>query len=166
MFVGRRFVRENAFIATDGGIGIGGVDPEDNSIRNIDSFLDMKEYAGSLRWNFGTGSVQPFAKVGCGWARYRLENVTVGNVPLPTPNSDRINNFVWHWGPWLEWVPVRSHTPPPGGIDVGLRLDPTDYRHGLGLSQIADPIDLALGNAASDTGVKRPSALLAITIGF
>ena len=60
----------------------------------------------------------------------------------------------------------KSSTPPPKGLDIGLRLDLSDYRHSLGLSQISDPITLALGNSAGDVGGKRPSIMLAIIIGF
>lgn len=165
-FVGRRFVSENAFNAVWGNLGQGLVPPGSRAVRQIQGKLDLMEYAGSLRWNFATKSVQPFAKLGYGWAWYRLDNVAIDGVPIPSPTSDRINNFVWHWGVGLEWLPIVGQVPPPRGLDIGLRLDISRFRHGLGLNQISDPIVLALGNAREDVGVVRHSLHIALIIGF
>ena len=113
-----------------------------------------------------TGSLQPFAKLGYGWAWYRLDDVAVDGVPIPTPRSDRISKFVWHWGVGVEWLPIVSYSPPPRGIDVGIRADFSTFRHGLGLEQISDPVTLALGTARASASVIRPSVMIALTIGF
>jgi hypothetical protein len=165
-FVGRRFVSENALVFLTGDLGYDVLNIAEANVYALRSDLEFFEYAGSLRWNFFTGSLQPFAKLGYGWAWYRLNNVGVDGVDIPTPKSDRISKFVWHWGVGIEWLPIVSYRPPPRGIDVGIRADFSTFRHGLGLEQISDPVTLALGDARASASVVRPSFLLALTIGF
>jgi hypothetical protein len=165
-FVGRRFVSENALLFLTGDMGLDVLNVAEANVYYLRSDLEFLEYAGSLRWNFLTGSLQPFAKLGYGWAWYRLDDVAVDGVPIPTPRSDRISKFVWHWGVGVEWLPIVSYSPPPRGIDVGIRADFSTFRHGLGLEQISDPVTLALGNARASASVIRPSVMIALTIGF
>jgi len=165
-FVGRRFVSENALAFTSGDLGLDLADKADQGVHSVTGRVGMIDYAGSLRWNFLTGSLQPFAKLGYGWAWYGLKDVGVDGEPLTLSDSDTISTFVWHWGLGIEWVPILSYAPPPRGIDVGLRLDFSNFHHALGLDQISDPLTLALGNTQGSTSVVRPSVLLALTIGF
>ncbi len=165
-FVGRRFVSENALVFLTGDLGYDLLNIAEANVYQLRSDLEFFEYAGSLRWNFLTGSLQPFAKLGYGWAWYHLDNVGVDGVDIPSPKSDRISKFVWHWGVGVEWLPIVSYRPPPRGIDVGIRADFSTFRHGLGLEQISDPVTLALGEARASASVVRPSVLIALTIGF
>lgn len=165
-FVGRRFVSENALAFISGDLGQDLADRQDASVHTMSGRIGMIDYSGSLRWNFLTGSLQPFAKLGYGWAWYGLKDVEVDGLRLSQPDSDTISTFVWHWGLGLEWLPILSYAPPPRGIDVGVRIDFSTFNHALGLDQISDPLTLALGNTKGSTSVVRPSVLLALTVGF
>jgi hypothetical protein len=162
--VGRKFVSENTFWTHNAGMS-GEVLDSDAQRAEITADIKLWEYAGSLRWNFGTGGFQPYGKLGYGWSWYRLEEVAVRGEFLPEPTSATINNFTWHYGLGLEWFLIRSFAPPPKGIDVGIRLEFTRQNHSLGLDQISDPVVLALGESAGG-GVTREAVILGISLGF
>ena len=164
--VGRRFVSENAFWVVTAGMDLELVDLNQEQNRsNVTSDLKIWEYAGSLRWNFGIGTFQPYGKLGYGWSWYKLKDTAVNGEVLSVADSDLINSFTWHYGLGLEWFLINSFAPPPRGIDVGFRVEWARYNHALNAEQISDPVVLALGEQQV-SGVTRNIFQLGLTLGF
>lgn len=164
-FVGRRFASENAFWAPSARIE-GVVQDASGQPRTLSAQLKMWEWAGSLRFNLARGTLQPYAKLGYGITWFRLENQALDNQPLGDPTSDTAHPFTWHWGVGIEWLPVSSFAPPPGGMEVGIRLEYARFDHSLDLGRFADPVVAALGSRSTDLRVARRAVSLAVTLGF
>jgi hypothetical protein len=143
------------------------------TFNNIDDFqiaadLNWWEYAGSLRYSFLTGAIQPYAKGGYGLSWYRLENVTTVGVPIPTPESDWVRQpsvfpfenllpNTWHIGAGLELIAVRGYGGLPAGIDFSLSAEWQYYTNKLGLDTTGIPIEelIQLGVSAEDLPRER-----------
>jgi hypothetical protein len=163
-YVGRRFVSENAFWAPRTTITTTALD-SGGERRDVTADLKMYEYAGSMRYNLKRGQVQPYAKLGYGITWFRLEEIAVGGVQIPTPKTTTAHPFTWHWGLGLEYVPIASFAPPPRGLDFGLRLEYAQYHHSLSMDKFVEPISV-LGQVPSDIDVTRQAVTASMTIGF
>jgi hypothetical protein len=165
LFVGKSFVSENLVKHVTGVVGerIALAGQTEPFVTEAD--LDLWEYAGSLRYSLATDRMQPFGRAGWGWSWYRLRNVSTQGEPLPTPDSPWVNNFTWHFGFGLEFLPIKGTGRGFGGLDAGVRGEMVWYRHRLGADQIADPIILAAGQVESGS-VTRRQLSLAITLSF
>jgi hypothetical protein len=97
---------------------------------------DMWEFAGSVRYNFLSDWILPFARLGYGWSWYRLANVNVDGVPLSTPTSDWFKQpsifppknlwpNEWLVGLGVEVLAFRSRHDLFHGADLGAKLDLT-----------------------------------------
>jgi hypothetical protein len=111
-YVGSRFVSENTIRNVRSGIhvGVGFTNIPDYT---YDADINYWEYAGSLRYGFTTGRLQPYVKGGYGWAWYRVENVAVDGIPLSPADAPWIGPSsvlpnVWHYGLGVELVPDRA----------------------------------------------------------
>lgn len=121
--------------------------------------LELWEYSGSLRYNFYTGALQPFAKLGYGASWYRLANARIGDEPFQEPRTPWVRKpsvfppenllpNTWHVGGGLEALPITSFAPFPKGLDVGIRASYAVYFHGLGLGRreiLSEQEDVTLG---------------------
>jgi len=174
-FMGKRFVSENTLRHSRSDIG------DDVSLTNrVDPFkirceLNMWEYAGSLRYNFATGNIQPFVKAGYGFSWYRLENLTADGELLENPNTPWIRKpslfppenllpNTWHYGFGIELIPYKSYAEIPRGIDIGLRLEFVNFYHSVGLD-----FEPWLGDVAEKVGdvkVWRENINFVLTISF
>jgi hypothetical protein len=165
LFVGKNFASENLVRHVTGVVGertalSGQAEP---FVTEAD--LNLWEYVGSLRYSLATDRLQPFGRAGWGWSWYRLEDVRTQGEVLPTPDSPWVNNFTWHYGFGLEFLPIKGTGRGFGGLDAGLRADMVWYRHSLGADQIADPIILAAGGVEGGS-VTRRQLSLAVTLSF
>ncbi len=164
-FVGRRFVSENAFWAPRATM-TAVVPDADGESRTISADLKMWEWAGSARVNFARGIFQPYGKLGYGVTWFRLENQALDGQLLDNPTSITANPFTWHWGLGIEWLLLAGADPPPGGLDLGLRLEYAQYSHSLQLDKFTPPVISALGQRNSGLRVGRSAWSLAVTVGF
>jgi hypothetical protein len=174
-FMGKRFMSENTLCHSRSDIG------DDVSLTNradpfkIRSELNMWEYAGSLRYNFVTGHIQPFVKAGYGLSWYRLENLIADGEPLEHPNTPWIRRpsffpfknllpNTWHYGFGIEVIPYKSYADIPRGIDIGLHLEFVNFYHSVGLD-----FEPWLGDVAEKVGdvkVWRENINFVLTISF
>jgi len=174
-FMGKRFTSENTLRHSRSDIG------DDVSLTNrADPFkilgeLNMWEYAGSLRYNFVKGNIQPFVKAGYGLSWYRLENIIADGEPLENPNTPWIRKpsffpfknllpNTWHYGFGIEVIPYRSFAEIPRGIDIGLRLEFVNFYHSVGLD-----FEPWLGDVAEKVGdvkVWRENINFVLTLSF
>jgi len=177
--VGRRFVSENRLRHSRSTIG------EDITYSNIAPVilraeLNMWEYSGSLRYNFGDGRVVPHARAGYGLSWYRLEKTSVNGMPLATPDSPWIRKptlspmtnllpNTLHVGAGVEWFVRRSRTPSlPAGFDLVLRADGALFFHDLGLNYENIPLEdlIQLGFRASTLPHARRISRGAFSLGL
>jgi len=165
LYVGRRFASENAFWVTHAGMSVSLVGG-DGEQHKVESELAMWEYAGSMRVNFSASTFQPYAKLGYGVTGYHLQDVRVNGAPIPTSESPSLHPFVWHYAVGLEWLPIASVAPPPRGMDIGLRIEFSQFRHDLQLDHITDPLLLALGQVSSSRGITRSAVQVALSVGL
>jgi hypothetical protein len=192
IFLGDRLVTENSIRhsrspVTNGGFTIatdpsGG--PPTAELFWIKADLNMWEYAGTLRYNLATKAVQPFLKAGYGLSWYRLEDTRVEFVSagdtlyldaaespwVRQPSLRGLDNLLpntWHVGLGLEWIPHRSVATFPKGLDFGLRVDYTLFRHKLGVGGdfIAPDLDIQAGEQVERT-ISRSSFQLGVTLSF
>ncbi len=164
LFLGRRFTSENTVRHSNGAVRA------DVTVSTLPGRfpltlnIDMWEYTGSLRYNIGTGSLQPFVKGGYGLSWYRVTDARFNGELLGDGTSRWVRRpgffhnvlpNTFHIGGGLEFIPVRS----VGGIDVGFRGDLTVYSHRLGLK--ADNLLLA-----QDAHVTRAHASIGTVLSF
>lgn len=170
--LGDRFVSENTIRHSRSDVGLA-VGDGTGSLHSVGSRLAFWEYAGSLRYNLATRTVQPFLKAGYGLTWYRLEDATLdgellaaGESPwVHRPSLTSFDNLLpnsWHLGAGVELLPRRGTSPLPGGVDLGIHLEYELSRHGLGLQAPTELVP-ALG---SDVDVTRHSFTLAATLSY
>ncbi len=188
LFLGRRIVSENSLRHSRSKVAFAAIAPRQGTIDAflVESELNFWEYAGSLRYNLATGGFQPYLKLGYGLSWYRLENSRTAtgsstDPPEPMDASDSpwirkpsLKGFdnifppnTMHGGLGFEWIPLRSVRPPPGGLDLSVRVDYTMFVHRRG-SDIGflDPnLELAVGDAFNPT-IWRSSFAFGLTLSF
>ena len=138
LFLGRRFVTENALRHSHGRMR---ADVSISSVPGLfplNARLDLWEYTGSLRYNLARGGLQPFVKAGYGRSWYRLTDASFNGQRLGDGNSRWVHRAklfgnllpnTWHAGAGIEFIPARG----VGRLDLGFRGDLTLYSHSLGL---------------------------------
>jgi hypothetical protein len=138
LYLGRKFVSESSIRHSNSTLrssmlveGVPGVIP-------LTADLDFWEFVGSLRYNLGTESFQPYLKAGYGLSWYRLENAKFGNTVLGDGTSrwvrqpslfDNLLPNTWHLGAGIEYIPVKS----VGGPDFGVKGEAVWFTHNLGV---------------------------------
>ena len=165
-YVGSRFVSMNTLRHSRSLLG------EELSFNNIpplrlEAELNFWEYSGTLRYNFGTDGFLPYGKLGYGLSWYRLENVSVGGLPVDPaesqwvrqPTFSDLTSFLpntWHGGAGVEWFLLRQPSPRFWkGIDVTLRADWTVYTNRLGLKFDDIPFEDLIGVGLSASELPR-----------
>jgi hypothetical protein len=149
---------------------------EDIYLRNraepfkIRSELNFWEYSGSLRYNFKTGNIQPYAKIGYGLNWYRVENVSADGQPLKQlhspwirkPSLSKLKNLLpnsWHFGLGIEILPIKTIK----GLDIGLKLEYLKIYSSIGLEMDLSPWgDLTKSNVR----VSRDNISLSLTLNY
>lgn len=144
-YVGSRFTSENTFRNVRSALRLRA---RFNNVPEYayDADINYWEYAGSVRYSFSTSRLQPYVKLGYGWAWYRLENVAVDGQPFESPDSpwigpDNILPNVLHYGLGIELIPVRRIGLIPEGIEVAFRIEYARYTQRLGLDLSQIPLD-------------------------
>ncbi len=171
LYVGHRFVSENAVRHSRTKLEADFVLPSQGRAGNVTGQLEMWEYAGSVRYNVLTEAVQPFVKVGYGLSWYRLTGIAFDAEPLAHPDTPWLRRpslrspgsllpNTWHVGAGLEVLPIRNYGSAFRGIDVGLRLDGALYFHSLGFQSRGIFVPLP------DPGVTRGQINSSITVSF
>jgi len=139
---------ENSFTISEGTVRYDILDEKETTlIGRMRGKLRLYELNGSLRQSFGWGLFQPFVRGGYGWNWYRVENLTLDSVPLPSaktpifhkPSFPFLPN-TWHAGAGMELFFKRNagiiKLPIIGAYagepELGLRLDYTLHWHRLG----------------------------------
>jgi hypothetical protein len=171
VYVGHRFVSENVLRHSRSELEVNFVLPSRGRAAAVTGALEMWEYAGSVRYNLLTETVQPFLKAGYGLSWYRLteiafdgEALTHSETPwvrrpsLGSPGSLLPNT--WHLGAGLELLAFKSYAPIPRGIDVGVRLDGALYFHSLGLNSRGVFVPVP------DPGIRRAQLNGGLTLSF
>lgn len=135
--------------------------------------LNLWEYAGSIRYAFLTGPLQPYVKGGYGWAWQRLEDVEAVGVPFTPAESDwmgpgNVLPNVWHYGLGLEHVPFRR----VGGVEIAVRAEFVRYSQSLGLDLSQVPLETlgtlfqTLADVPSAARVGRNDLLIGLALTF
>ncbi len=139
---------ENSFSISSGTVRYDILDQaQRRPIGRMRGTLRLYELTGSVRQSFGWGLFQPFVRGGYGWNWYRVENLTLNDMPLPSRQTPIFHKpsfpFVpntWHAGLGMELFFKRNadvfKLPLLGAYagkpELGLRLDYTLHWHRLG----------------------------------
>ena len=161
---------------------------QEYSFSNIPNYsysseINFWEYAGTIRYNILTSSIQPYLMLGYGWFWYRVENAQANGQSFENPNSSWINKpsfdsfssilpNSFHFGLGLEFVILKSQAKFPKGIDLTVRGEYGLYYNKLGMdfSHVSlSKLSLffpTLGDVPADESVHRQVFSLMISIGF
>jgi hypothetical protein len=177
-YMGRRLTTQNTLLHARNDMGfdlVGGSGAE----HRIDGELNLWEYAGSFRYNLGTGSFRPYLKLGYGWTWYRVEQVALNGELLPVSEGEWINQpsfdsfgdllpNSWHAGAGIELIAMGSIAPFPAGVDVSI-VGEVDYTQcQLGLDdwvRVAGSGDLSNG-LMEELNLERWTWSVGLNLGF
>ncbi len=169
--LGGRFVTENVIRHSRSDLNVDVIVPGRTGTPAITGTLNMYEYAGSIRYNFLTGRLLPYLKLGYGLTWYRLQDIAVDGVRLANPNGvwirkpsifpfENIWPNTWHVGLGAEYILFRKLA--PLAPSVSLKLDYSLYTHSLGLDVRAQ----ALSGFNTDPTIHRHVVSLVALLSF
>jgi hypothetical protein len=138
LYLGRKFVSESSIRHSNSTLRSSMIVENVPGIIPLTADLDFWEFVGSLRYNLGAESFQPYLKAGYGLSWYRLENAKFGNTVLGDGTSRWVrqpslfHNLLpntWHLGAGIEYIPVKSVR----GPDFGVKGEAVWFTHSLGV---------------------------------